>query len=70
MARYGRGNFRWVTMVGDLSAMYDEIDPALACEMAQEAIQRTGVDKISAIRFWGGVGGYRLLWVRTSRSFP
>ena len=23
---------------GDLSAMYDEIDPALACEMAQEAI--------------------------------
>ena len=37
VARYGRGNFRWVTMVGDLSAMYDEIDPALACEMAQEA---------------------------------
>ena len=25
-------------MVGDLSAMYDEIDPALACEMTQEAI--------------------------------
>ena len=25
-------------MNGDLSAMYDEIDPALACEMAQEAI--------------------------------
>ena len=38
VARYGRGNFRWVAMVGDLSAMYDEIDPALACEMAQEAI--------------------------------
>ena len=38
MARYGRGNFRWVTMIGDLSAMYDEIDPALACAMAQEAI--------------------------------
>ena len=38
VARYGRGNFRWVTMIGDLSAMYDEIDPALACDMAQEAI--------------------------------
>ena len=30
VARYGRGNFRWVNMIGDLSAMYDEIDPALA----------------------------------------
>ena len=38
MARYGRGNFRWVTMIGDLFAMYDEVDPALACDMAQEAI--------------------------------
>ena len=38
VARYGQGNFRWVTMIGDLSAMYDEIDPALACDMAQEAI--------------------------------
>ena len=38
VARYGQGNFRWVAMVGDLSVMYDEIDPALACEMAQEAI--------------------------------
>ena len=25
-------------MVGGLSAMYDEIDPALACEMAKEGI--------------------------------
>ena len=25
-------------MVGDLSAMYDEIDPVLACEMTQEAV--------------------------------
>ena len=39
VARYGQGNFRWVTMIGDLSAMYDEIDPALACDMAQEAIR-------------------------------
>ena len=38
VARYGRDNFRWIAMVGDLSAMYNEIDPALACEMAQEAI--------------------------------
>ena len=33
VARYGRGNFRWVTVVGDLSDMHDEIDPALECEM-------------------------------------
>ena len=38
VTRYDRGNFRWVAMVGDLSAMNDEIDPALACEMAREAI--------------------------------
>ena len=40
VARYGQCNFRWVAMVGDPSAMYDEIDPALACAMAtaQEAI--------------------------------
>ena len=25
-------------MIGDLSAMFDEIDPALACDMAQGAI--------------------------------
>ena len=30
VARYGQGNFRWVAMVGDLYAIYDEIDPALA----------------------------------------
>ena len=38
MARYGRGNLRWIAIVGDLSAKYDEIDPALACEMAHEAV--------------------------------
>ena len=38
VARYGRGYFRWIAMVPDLSAMYDEIAPALAYEMAQEAI--------------------------------
>ena len=29
-ARYGPDGFRWMSTVGDLSAMYDEIDPALA----------------------------------------
>ena len=29
-ARFGPGGFRWMTTVGDLSTMYDEIDPALA----------------------------------------
>ena len=42
VARYGPGNFRWVAMVpwwvSDLSAMYDEIDPALAYEISREAI--------------------------------
>ena len=38
VARHGRCNFRWVTMIGDLSAMHDEIDPALACAVAQESI--------------------------------
>ena len=34
VARYGRGNFRWVAVVGDMLAMYmtlyDEVDSALA----------------------------------------
>ena len=30
VARYGPGGLRWMSTVGDLSAMYDEIDPALA----------------------------------------
>ena len=38
VARYGPGGFRWLSTVGDLSAMYDEIDPALACDKAEEAI--------------------------------
>ena len=33
-AHYGPGGFRWMSTVGDLSAMYDEIDPALACDKA------------------------------------
>ena len=38
VARYGPDGFRWMSTVGDLSAMYDEIDPALACDKAEEAI--------------------------------
>ena len=38
VARYGPGAFCWMSTVGDLSAMYDEIDPALACDKAEEAI--------------------------------
>ena len=30
VARYGPGGFRWMSTVDDSSAMYDEIDPALA----------------------------------------
>ena len=38
VARYGPGDFRWMSTVGDLSAVYDEIDPALAYDKAEEAI--------------------------------
>ena len=38
VACYGPGGFRWLSTVGDLSAMYDKIDPALACDKAEEAI--------------------------------
>ena len=38
VARYGLGGLRWMSTVGDSSAMYDEIDPALACVKAGEAI--------------------------------
>ena len=30
VARFGPGGVRWMSTVGDLNAMYDEIDPALA----------------------------------------
>ena len=33
VARYGCV-FRWKPAVGDLSAIYDEIDPGLACDKA------------------------------------
>ena len=51
VSRYGQGNFTWIAMMGGLSAMHDEIDPALACEMAHEAIDNlprlTGVVRYS-----------------------
>ena len=40
VARHGPGGFRWMSTVGDLSAMYDEIDPALVCDKAEEAISQ------------------------------
>ena len=38
--RYGPGGYRWVCSMGDLSAMYDEVDPSLACDKAEIAISR------------------------------
>ena len=38
VARYGPGGFRWMSTVSDLSAMYDKIGPALACDKVEEAI--------------------------------
>ena len=37
--RYGPGVFfRWVCTAGDLSAMYNEVNPILACDKAELAI--------------------------------
>ena len=38
--RYGPGGFHWVCTVGDLGAMYDEVDPILECDKAELAISR------------------------------
>ena len=38
VARYGPGGFRWTSTGGDLDAMYDEIDPGLTCDKAEEAM--------------------------------
>ena len=35
--RYGL-QFRWIMMVGDISAMYDEIDPKIACDALRQAL--------------------------------
>ena len=42
--RYG-SQFRWVMLVGDISAMYDEIDPLVACDALRQAIHAVGVAK-------------------------
>ena len=38
VARHGPGGFPWMSTLEDLSAMYDEIDTALACGKPEEAI--------------------------------
>ena len=38
VACYGPSGCRWMFIVGNLSAMYDELDPALACDNAEDAI--------------------------------
>ena len=35
--RYG-SQFRWIMLVGDISAMYDEIDILVACDALRQAI--------------------------------
>ena len=32
VVHYGLTGYRWMSTVGDLSAMYDKIDPVLACQ--------------------------------------
>ena len=36
--RYGPGGVCWVGAVGDLSAMYYEVDPVLACDKTEFAL--------------------------------
>ena len=38
--KYRPGGFRWVCTVGEPSALYDEVDPILACDKAELAISR------------------------------
>ena len=38
VAHYGPGGFHWMSTVGDVSAMYDETSPALACDKAEKTI--------------------------------
>ena len=40
--RYGL-QFRWIMMVGDISAMYDEIDPKIACDALRQALSTVQV---------------------------
>ena len=37
IAEYGRGNYRWISLVGDLSCMYDELDPSVAVERVTDS---------------------------------
>ena len=70
VARYGPGGFRWLSTVGDLSVMYDEIDPALACGKAEEAISHLPewtvreaiclmVEHCHVLSWWSGSMGKR-----------
>lgn len=40
IAKYGRGNYRWVSLVGDLSCMYDELDPTVAVKRVAASCDR------------------------------
>ena len=70
VARYGPAGFRWLSTVGDLSAMYDEIDPALACDKAEEAISHlpewTG--KRSALWLNMSYRGSLVCWGKANRD--
>ena len=39
LPRNGGPNFKWVTMVGDISNMYDELDPVAAVKATKAALQ-------------------------------
>ena len=55
MQKHGRGRYRWVSLVGDLSCMYDELDPAVAVDRV-----RTSCDRLPA---WLGKRKARLTGV-------
>ena len=48
VARYGPGGSRWMSPVGDSGAMYDEIDPVLACEdLTPARVDREGIGLVA-----------------------
>ena len=70
IACYGPGSFCWMSTVGVLSAMYDETDPALACDKAEEAISHLPEWTGRRLTSWLNMSyhGGLVAWGKTNRD--
>ena len=68
-ARYGT-NFRWMAMVGDVSAMYDEIDPVVAVAAVKRAMALVPEWRGKRTTSWINMrwSGKDVKWGRTSEE--